>query len=483
MKDELFTMTPEMPAMSPEMLARWQEEMRRNALRMKHFSEMVMNPKEPEVGPTPREEIYRTGKSRLWRYASKRTVATPLLFVPNLGISRPYIFDLMHKGSFIEHMTEQGFDFYLVDWGVFGPEDNDLTLEHAVTKILPRLARKALESSGARRCRCSATAWARRSRSRGSRSTPEFPLKNYVDMAGPIDFSQVGLFGLWLDARYFDVDRFVDTLGAIPADMVKMGFKLLKPTMDLSTNLNLWWNLWNPEYVSGFNALNKWANEYLPFPGEFFRQWVKDYYQQNRLIKGELTHGRKAGQAREHPLPGAGRGRQGGQHRSAGLRPAADPGGLQHGQGVRRASGRPHLAHRRTRRLGALLAEGLQLARGAVVARRRIMADNTGTQQLFDLWKKQVDEGTQAWLKMAGQGQPVDPQAFWRPFMDQGMQAWSKVMTQGTVVARPHDAVEAVPRPVDRGVVEGPRAVHGHGELRPGHGQAARGLPLRRRRR
>jgi polyhydroxyalkanoate synthase len=68
-----------------------------------------------------------------------------------------------------------------------------------------------------------------------------------------------------------------------------MGFKLLKPTMDLSTNLNLWWNLWNADYVSGFNALNKWANEYLPFPGEFFRQWVKDYYQQNRLIKGELT--------------------------------------------------------------------------------------------------------------------------------------------------------------------------------------------------
>ena len=73
MKDELFTMTPDMPAMSPEMLARWQEELRRNSLRMKHFSEMIMNPKEPEVGPTPREEIYRKGKSRLWRYASKRT--------------------------------------------------------------------------------------------------------------------------------------------------------------------------------------------------------------------------------------------------------------------------------------------------------------------------------------------------------------------------------------------------------------------------
>jgi hypothetical protein len=64
------------------------------------------------------------------------------------------------------------------------------------------------------------------------------------------------------------------------------------------------------------------------------------------------------------------------------------------------------------------------------------MADNA-SQQLLDMWKRQVEEGTQAWLRMMGQGQaPVtpslDPQAFWRPFMDQGMAAWSKVMTQGT---------------------------------------------------
>ena len=58
------------------------------------------------------------------------------------------------------------------------------------------------------------------------------------------------------------------------------------------------------------------------------------------------------------------------------------------------------------------------------------MAQSPG-QPLFDLWKKQVEEGSQAWLRMLGQGQPADPQAFWRPFMDQGMAAWSKVMTQG----------------------------------------------------
>jgi Poly(R)-hydroxyalkanoic acid synthase subunit (PHA_synth_III_E) len=65
------------------------------------------------------------------------------------------------------------------------------------------------------------------------------------------------------------------------------------------------------------------------------------------------------------------------------------------------------------------------------------MADNP-SQQLLDMWKRQVEEGTQAWLRMMGPGSgpapapAMDPQAFWRPFMDQGMAAWSKVMTQGT---------------------------------------------------
>jgi polyhydroxyalkanoate synthesis regulator phasin len=62
------------------------------------------------------------------------------------------------------------------------------------------------------------------------------------------------------------------------------------------------------------------------------------------------------------------------------------------------------------------------------------MADNP-SQQLVDMWKRQVEEGTQAWLRMMGQAPgaapTMDPQSFWRPFMDQGMAAWSKVMTQG----------------------------------------------------
>lgn len=276
---------------SPELVSQWQEELDKNFRRMKNLSAMLVSPAEPRTGPTPRVEVYRTNKSRLYRYESRRTQGTPVLFVPNLGISRPYIFDLLPNGSFVEHMTKEGFDFYLLDWGVFGPEDNGLTLETCVTRILPRMARKVLESSGADRLSVLGYCMGAPLAASFVASHPEVPVRNFINMAGPIDFSKVGLFGLWLDKRYFNVDRFVDTLGAIPADLVKVGFKLLKPTMDLSTYLNLWWNLWNDKYVEGFNALNKWANEYVAFPGEFFREWVRDFYQDNRMFRGDLRLG------------------------------------------------------------------------------------------------------------------------------------------------------------------------------------------------
>ena len=271
-----------------ETVKQWQEEMERNVRRMKNLAQMTLTPREPRTGQTPREEVYRTNKSRLYRYQSARTHRVPLLFVPNLGISRPYIFDLMPGSSFVEHMTREGFDFYMLDWGVFGPEDDRLTLEECVTRILPRMVQKVLETSGGSELSLLGYCM-------GAPLTASYlgwetapPARNFIDMAGPIDFSRVGMFGLWLDKKYFNVDRFVDTLGTIPADMVKAGFKLLKPTMDLTTNLNLWWNLWNDKYVEGFTALNKWANEYVAFPGEFFRQWVGDFYQDNKLYRGEL---------------------------------------------------------------------------------------------------------------------------------------------------------------------------------------------------
>src|SRR5207245_6238003 len=110
----------------------WHDGRERPVRRAENPQRLATNPRDPRAGQTPGQEIYKKNKSRLYRYQSKRTHRTPLLFVPNLGISRPYIFDLMPGGSFVEHMTREGFDFYMLDWGVFGPEDNDLSVDDCV---------------------------------------------------------------------------------------------------------------------------------------------------------------------------------------------------------------------------------------------------------------------------------------------------------------------------------------------------------------
>ncbi len=271
--------------------ADFEQELSRNFQRIKNFAALVTDSAPPKVGCTPRTEVYKKGKARLYRYAGTGKYSTPILFVPNLGISRPYIFDLQPGSSFIEYITQQGFDLYLLDWGVFGPEDNDLTVEDCVVRTLPRMAKKVLEHSKAAELSILGYCMGAPLSACFIATHPEVPVKNFINMAGPIDFRQVGLFGLWLSPKYFDADKVADAFGGVPPDLIQAGFKMLKPTMDLATGMNLWWNLWNDGYVDSYKALSKWANEYVGFPGGFFRQWVKDFYQQNKLYKGELVFG------------------------------------------------------------------------------------------------------------------------------------------------------------------------------------------------
>src|SRR5881628_2006814 len=61
------------------------------------------------------------------------------------------------------------------------------------------------------------------------------------------------------------------------------------------------------------------------------------------------------------------------------------------------------------------------------------MADAASPNPLFELWRKQFEEGAQAWTRLVGQAAATptpDPTAFWRPVLDQGVQTWAKLFAQ-----------------------------------------------------
>ena len=60
------------------------------------------------------------------------------------------------------------------------------------------------------------------------------------------------------------------------------------------------------------------------------------------------------------------------------------------------------------------------------------MADASAPNQLFEQWRKQLEEGAQAWARLVTPPAPAppDPTAFWRPVLDQGVQTWAKLFAQ-----------------------------------------------------
>jgi hypothetical protein len=67
------------------------------------------------------------------------------------------------------------------------------------------------------------------------------------------------------------------------------------------------------------------------------------------------------------------------------------------------------------------------------------MTTPNSTQELFDLWRRSLEEGTQAWMKAMSPGAApqvpptLDFTQFWRPLMTQGMDVWQQAAAQGRI--------------------------------------------------
>ena len=275
---------------APDIAQRWVEEVEGIMQRVGRGAELLWDQSEVPVGLTPRELVGRKGKARLFLYRAQGETEqpVPVLFVPYLGISRTYVFDLPGS-SFIDFLTKQGFNLYMLDWGDLGPEDAQFGKDDAVMDTIPAMVRRVRRHSGAGELDLLGYCMGVPMAMSYMATHPDAPVRKLVMMVGPVDFEHAGFFATWTAKETFPVDKLVDTHKTAPLEYVRLGFKLLSPTGDLATWTNLWRNLGNDKYVRNWKEMNRWSNEWVGFPGEFFRQWVKWFYQQNRLAQGELS--------------------------------------------------------------------------------------------------------------------------------------------------------------------------------------------------
>ncbi len=245
-------------------------------------------------GATPSEVVYEEDRLKVLHFLSDEPpkYKTPLLFVFAL-VNRPYILDLKRGKSVVQHFVDAGFDTYLIDWGVPTHADRHNTLDTLINGYMLNVTEFLRERNESEMVNVLGYCMGGTMSAIFTALHPKL-VRNLILMAAGIDFStREGLINLWTDPRYFDADAFVDAYGNCPAEFLQNMFLMLKPVANLFQKpLALYERLDDDKFVEEYLTMETWLNDNISIPGEVYRQFVKDLYQKNRLVKNQLPIGR-----------------------------------------------------------------------------------------------------------------------------------------------------------------------------------------------
>jgi polyhydroxyalkanoate synthase len=256
------------------------------------MANILLTTDDAPIGTSPREIIWTHRGTTLYRYqAANRVHPLPLLLVFAL-INRPEIFDLRPGGSLVEYLLEEGFDVFLLDWGVPDEEDADMGLDEYVCDELHWAIRETIRASGAGEltllgwCIGATLCAMYCGLERGDEQTP---VRNLVLLTTPID-GRKSTYANWIGQEEFDVERVAETWRVLPGSSVDFANKLLKPVANFFTTYRRLWQGVQAGTVhrESYQPMGKWVADNPPFPGKAWAQWVRWLYQDGALVSGRV---------------------------------------------------------------------------------------------------------------------------------------------------------------------------------------------------
>lgn len=244
-----------------------------------------------EVGVSEKTAVYQEDKMVLYRFEPrvKKINPVPLLIVYAL-VNRPYMADLQDGRSMIQGLLDTGQDVYLIDWGYPDSADRYLTLDDYINGYINRCVDVIRKKHDQKKINILGICQG------GSFSLCYAALhtekvKNLITTVTPVDFhTKDDLLSKLI--RHVDIDLLIDTMGNLPGELLNWTYLSLKPYrlmgqkyMDLVNLLD------DTEKARNFMRMEKWIFDSPDQAGETFRQFAKQFYQENGLVKGTVNIG------------------------------------------------------------------------------------------------------------------------------------------------------------------------------------------------
>ncbi len=254
-------------------------------------------------GATEKEAVYREDKLVLYRFQGDKPPRnkTPVLIVYAL-VNRPFMTDLQADRSLVRNLLAQGEDVYLIDWGYPDAADRCLSLDDYINGYIRRCVDVVARRHGLKAINilgiCQGGAF-----SVCFASIYPEKVKNLITMVTPVDFhTPDNMLSHWTQAM--DIDLFVDTLGNVPGDLMNWCYLTLKPfRLNHQKYVGLVDILDDKAELENFLRMEKWIFDSPNQAGQAFREFIKDFYQANKLIEGGLSIGDKPVDTKKITMP------------------------------------------------------------------------------------------------------------------------------------------------------------------------------------
>jgi polyhydroxyalkanoate synthase subunit PhaC len=261
------------------------------ALRVDHGLKLAVNGGIHELEPTPSDVLVDERHILLRRYrapeGAERRYEVPVLIIPPLMV-KPDVYDLRPGHSFVRHLLRAGHDVFLVDFGRPDASDRDFRLEDYLLHPINRSVETMREVTGSRQVTlfgyCMgglfATVYAALERTDA--------VKNVITLGAPVDFEKLAFYHRLVTCLDSSMVAIAEAFGYWPAFLSQTVFQLTRPAQLVTRPVNLLWNLWDEEYLEGYEAMNKWMSDFLHYPEAAFKQFAIDFVRDNKLVKNEI---------------------------------------------------------------------------------------------------------------------------------------------------------------------------------------------------
>ncbi len=243
---------------------------------------------EIEVGTSEKRCVYSEDKIRLYRYAPlARSAGLKPLLICYAMVNRPYLLDLQPDRSFIRELLHAGLDVYLLDWGYPDGADRFSSFDEYVDGYLRRcvefvLKEHAIDSltllgvcQGGTMSLCYAALEPKQ-------------IAQLITMVTPVDLkTPENLLSKW--AQHIDVALLTQS-GNVSGDFLNLVYLSLMPfRLTQQKYVNLLQMQGDRVALENFMRMEKWIFDSPDQPATAFREFIQWFFQENRLIRDELT--------------------------------------------------------------------------------------------------------------------------------------------------------------------------------------------------